>query len=265
VNRKITAGISLFGICLVGGVTYSPLGYAGSGSSAGRESSAGMVSDADRYSTEYLTFGEPIVREVKDFEIRGAHRNTEWGMPTDGSVATIPDVLGEISIALDRIINLGQKLWQIVEAGRPVVDVQSKFANAVPDGIKSWESLEGWKVPSSKVFQVTFRNGLGGHPVDFNYRLLYTYGGSLGGKGSYLTHVTVIPSDLAVGWGYHFSAQVEVPSVTNAGTSINPIAAMEVTVSWKVDTILRHSEGSSSYYVRGDGSFQDLSEGTDLP
>jgi hypothetical protein len=51
---------------------------------------------------------------------------------------------------------------------------------------------------------------------------------------------------------------VTIPSVTNAGTRENPIAAAEILVDGKVETPFQKILTSSGYYMRGDGNFVDF-------
>src|SRR5437868_4854693 len=61
------------------------------------------------------------------------------------------DPIDQASIIVDKIINLGKKVWAIVETGRPVVSVQTVTANALPQGLTCWSDLTGWQIPQSKV------------------------------------------------------------------------------------------------------------------
>lgn len=48
------------------------------------------------------------------------------------------------AVIIDQIINLGSKIWKIIEAGKPVVDVKYAYANALPKGVRSSEELDGF-------------------------------------------------------------------------------------------------------------------------
>jgi hypothetical protein len=161
-------------------------------------------------------------------------------------------------VSVDAIVNLGKEIWSIIQANKPVVNVTTNEASALPRGVTDWSALSGWDTPRIRTFETNFTNAYGINVVSFQYRLSYTSGGSYNGQGQYLSHVTVSPENVTVLWGYTFNAQVSVPNVTNAGTSSNPLAAAEVLVSWTVDTVLKHEQQSSDYYVRGDGSFEQL-------
>ncbi len=123
----------------------------------------------------------------------------------------------------------------------------------------TWQQMQEWKTPNSRLFRVNYTNFWGMNVVDFTFRLIYTYGGTVNGKGLYLTQIGVQPAELMVRNGYTFNVNVSIPGVTNAGTSESPMAAAEIQVNWSVDNWSKHIEGSQSYYVRADGYFENLS------
>ncbi len=172
------------------------------------------------------------------------------------------DPIGEAEVILDKIIAIGDKIWKIIERNKPVVNQNYKALSLVPEGATKWEQLEQWQMPKTKVYSMNYKNGFGMSVVTFDYRIAFTYGGSVNGKGAYLSQIQIEPALLNVAWGYTFNANGEVVNPTNAGTKANPIAAAELRMNWRVNTVLKHSEESSRFYVRGDGLFKDLSNGT---
>ncbi|MGZ3804930.1 MAG: hypothetical protein ACXVB4_12010 [Pseudobdellovibrionaceae bacterium] len=168
------------------------------------------------------------------------------------------DPIDQAGIIIDKIINLGKKLWAVVETGRPVVNVKTYTANALPKGLKCWTDLTGWQVPQSKVYRVQYENLYGMNVVDFAYRVSFTAGGALKGQGKYITNATIMPADLYVSWGYTFNANAEVPSVFNMGTSDQPVAGMQMLMKWSVDTVMTHAEQAESYFVGGDNTMKAM-------
>jgi len=168
-------------------------------------------------------------------------------------------LLGGVDVT--QIINLGKQAWDLIVANRPVINISVDTANALPRGIQSWDNLAQWQAPIARIFRSTFVNGYGMNVIDLTYRIHYTHGGSFNGQGHYLTNVSVEPADLSVAWGYKFGMNASVPNITNAGSRSNPIAAAEVLLKWQVDTMVKHEEQSASFYIRGDGGFQDLTNG----
>jgi hypothetical protein len=94
--------------------------------------------------------------------------------------------------------------------------------------------------------------------IDVKYQVEMTYGGSYKGKGRYLTGVTVAPLKVDVAWGYKFSMDATVPSVTNVGTSDDPVAALLADLHWQISTTLKDSQGTAVYYMQGTGAFREI-------
>lgn len=161
-------------------------------------------------------------------------------------------------VFLDRIINLANKIWAIIEKNKPVVDITTTYANALPDGITHWAQLGEWKPPVGTIYGFYAKNGYGVKVIDVRYQVLRTIGGKYEGKGRYLNGVTVQPLRVDVAWGYKFKMAAKVPSVANVGTTEDPIASMILNLAWAIDTVIKHSEGTSVYYLQGDGAYREI-------
>lgn len=168
------------------------------------------------------------------------------------------DPFEQANIIIDKIVNLGKKVWALVETGRPVVNVQTYTANALPAGLQCWSDLTGWQIPQSKVYRVQYENAYGMNVVDFAYRLTFTAGGSLNGQGKYITNATIMPADMNISWGFKFNAQAEVPSVFNTGSKEQPVAGMQMVMKWDVKTVMSHIEQAETFYVGGDNMMKHL-------
>jgi hypothetical protein len=158
----------------------------------------------------------------------------------------------------DKIYNVGEKIWKVAEAGKPVANTNLPSATALPEGVLDWKQMMGWQEPVSRTYRYTMKNIYGMTVLDFAFRVIYIYGGSVSGKGAYLARVAVVAESLDVAWGYNFEADASVPSITNVGTLESPIAGAEVLVKWKLKTVLKSSENSSSFFIRGDGRMRQL-------
>lgn len=168
------------------------------------------------------------------------------------------DPLDQINIVIDKIVNIGRKVWAVAELGRPVVNITTYTANALPQGLQCWTDLTGWQVPQSKVYRVQYLNGFNVNVVDFAYRVGFTAGGALDGKGKYITNATIMPAALNVSWGFNFNAQAEVPSVFNTGSKVQPVAGMQMLMKWNIKTIVSHIEHTETFYVGGDNTMKHL-------
>ncbi|MCM2278176.1 MAG: hypothetical protein NDJ89_08880 [Oligoflexia bacterium] len=223
---------------------------------------AGMAQAADSETEKYFTIEAVKLTLLESSEevepswvgINPPGVNTPSPMPVpspSGSGITGPSIL-------DEFINLGKQAWQIVVENRPVANFRQSSASVVPKGIQDWQELQGWQAPRSQTYRLSFSNGFGSDVVRFDYRILYTHGGNVKGKGRYLANVTIVPASLEVSWGFTFNADVAIPSITNAGTHADPIAAAELQVHWSADSVLKHLEGTDNFYIRGDGTLQSL-------
>lgn len=146
------------------------------------------------------------------------------------------------------------KIWDIIKDGKPVVNVQYKNANALPNiANRKWEALTGWKTERSMTFGVSTENVYGIKTVDLEYKVKLLYGGGVKGKGQYIASARVVPSKVDVKWGYNLDVTVEVPSILNLASIDDPLASISMDVTYKISTILRSYSEANSYEVHGDG------------
>lgn len=160
---------------------------------------------------------------------------------------------------LDVIINMGKKVWNIVEAAKPKVDLQSDVATALPALVGGcWMDLQGWQAPVVTTREISIENLYGMEVVRFVYRVVMLSGGSYNGVGRYIGYATMQPVELKVAWGYTFNATATVPAVFNISSKEKPVAAMNMLVDWTVSTVLKHQRQTQSYYLTGYGTIREL-------
>lgn len=169
----------------------------------------------------------------------------------------------EAAMVVGEVIAVGEKIWPIVEKGRPVVSAQFSNLSALPrfeDTLSFPELYEmaGWVSPGAATYKVSFKNYLGMEVVLFRYTVTFQPGGSYLGVGRYLTNVKVYANELKVAWGYNVEASTSLVGLTNKGSKEDPIASMVLQVNYNVKTVFSESHNSSSYYVAGDGTFKEL-------
>ncbi len=163
-----------------------------------------------------------------------------------------------IEVIVDRIINIGKKIWAIVEAGRPVVNVKVDTANALPSGVKCWDELEGWQAPTSKLYQVAYQNGFGSTVISYDFRVSFISGGSYKGQGQYITLASVQPANIYVSWGFKLDAVATVPMVFNQGTHVAPLAGMQLAMNWKVSSPITEIQQAENFFINGTGLLQKM-------
>ncbi len=171
-----------------------------------------------------------------------------------------PKDLAGALVNIDSIVNIASKIWAIIEANAPVVNIDTKYATAYPQGVTAAAQLAGWSRPKSYTYSFYAENLYGMTMIDCTYKMSFTYGGAYKGKGKFLTGVAVIPVKVTAGWGYKFYMNAAVPdsTIANVGTDTNPVAAMQMKLSWVMKTVLKEVDGTSIYYVEGNGYFEEI-------
>lgn len=164
------------------------------------------------------------------------------------------------TLTIDEIVNTAKQVWTIINEGKPVCEIKTDHANAIPASVKMWSEMAGWQAPVAKSYRVTYRNGFGMNAIDFAFRVIFIPGGSLNGKGKYITNATIVPASVDVLWGYNFNAEVRVVSTTNAGTLKSPEAAMQLQLHWSINTPVKHTEMTNDFYLKGDGTLISYSD-----
>ncbi|MGZ3688242.1 MAG: hypothetical protein ACXWP5_10360 [Bdellovibrionota bacterium] len=173
------------------------------------------------------------------------------------SAADAPEAPLDLNFdVIDKVVNLGSKALKFVEDNHPVATVEMGTSSALPPDAGRWENTEGWKQGWTQVLNVSVRNAFHGQMVHLAFRVHYDYDGMVGGKGHYLTNVRVVPEEVSVAWDYKVNASATVAKVTNVGTRENPVASMELSIQWTIDSPLKHSQGAQTLVIQGDGEVQ---------
>ncbi len=166
--------------------------------------------------------------------------------------------IGEVIKVTRELIALGKEIYKIVEAGRPVVNINKMTPVSVLPKTNAGApvdpmDLDGWKAPIYKKYKVSYKNYLGGTPASFTFMLMYSYGGSENGKGKYITGALIKATDVTVKWGYSLDADFKVLSIMNAGSRDNKVAAAVLEINYKVSTVLQSTDTSETFYINGAG------------
>ncbi len=182
--------------------------------------------------------------------------NPGAGAPGGDGFSSVNQTIG----VLDNIVNLAEKIFNILDKNRPVVTIATDYANAVPYGTSHWTQLQGWSKPATKKYAFSIKNALGYEVVNVVYQVHWTHNGNFQGKGKFLTGVTIEPLTVTASWGYKVDLRAEVPdsTVANVGTQEDPIASMQVQLKWKVSTTFSSVDQQVIYYVQGDGLIEEI-------
>jgi hypothetical protein len=187
------------------------------------------------FHTERVETPAAVLQDLSAFEDRTMAQND------DGTL-----------VAIERIVNLGKQAWQFIEKNRPVTNIAYDYANALPKGVQSASDLAGFSDVQYESWRYYGKNGFGMTVFDVTYTLVHQYGGSYEGQGSYLTSVAVVPSNVDVMWGYTVNFKVTNVATTNVGTSLAPVASLNLEMAFDVSTIIKNSRKTKLFQFRGD-------------
>ena len=96
------------------------------------------------------------------------------------------------------LIALGKEIYAIVEAGKPVVKLESNPVHVLPrtsagSTIEAID-LQGWSMPKVKRFRYEAKNYLNIKPVVIEFMLIFSYGGNHDGVGKYISGAQIKPT-----------------------------------------------------------------------
>ncbi len=175
--------------------------------------------------------------------------------PTQPPVAFLDDAA---TLDWNTLVLVGEKLIQIIQAGKPVVNIKRDAVAALPLGVTNWQDLAGWQAPSTKVYTVKVTNYLGMDVVDLRLKVSAMWGGNRGGRGQYLANVLVVPSSIRVLWGWNLDLWSENRDPVNSGTLEAPKAGLGFDIRYRVTTMINELNGTQDYFVTGDGNILAL-------
>ena len=175
--------------------------------------------------------------------------------PTPDNGGYYPSSTGTV----DTIITLGTKIWDFIVTNKPTADYQTLKTSVVPEGITNFTQLT-WKRTDiiTKVYHVEFTTITGKSAGGFDYRINFLHSGSLKGKGKYIGQLSVSPANVKLHTDRSLTFRAEVLDPLNFGTEEDPIAGIQLQVTWSSPTTVRYSMNSAEYMMFGDGEIQEL-------
>jgi len=210
-----------------------------------------FANGSDLKSNEMLTVTDVKVTEIERQDV--ADFTTPFLNP-------IADVISVI----DNLMALGQKILNIIEQGKPVVNIQMAPAISIIPNIDGTNvvlnNMANWSVPRMVSYRLSFTNALGMEVVGFTYTLFFQHHGSYNGHGKYVTNLKVQASDVAAMWGSNFTATSEFVGMSNVGTMEEPIGSGIIQVSYIAKGLLNQKLGSRSFYVDGNGVISPIND-----
>jgi hypothetical protein len=164
---------------------------------------------------------------------------------------------GKSLASAGKLIALGEKIWEIIKKGKPVVkDFDFKPLSVLPkteSGDIPVFEMSNWSAPKAARFKIDYKNLWGISVVSFYYNVSFQYNGMYQGKGAYLTGINVTASNLEVMWGFNFDASVEVISIANTGSIEAPVASVTLKIKQTSKTVLQEVRKARNIHLNGLG------------
>ena len=170
-----------------------------------------------------------------------------------------------IQIARD-VVALGESIYELVKKGRPTNVTEYAPISVVPRDPMSKEyvepfDMEGFSFPVEKSYVARVKDGTGREAVTFNYKVIYSYGGSYNGVGKYLTNVIIIPGSVVTRFGWDFNASMKLSGIMNHGSKANPVAGVMVTIKYQMNSFASAFERNDTVHITGNGEIRSLMSG----
>lgn len=169
--------------------------------------------------------------------------------PLDGAATA----LDKVAVIYDKIKVVGDKIYAILKSGEPVMNFNGGLWSVLPQEVKSARQLTNWKRPVMIGYEMSWRNGWGMKVMEIRYLVSAITGGQYNGKGSYLANITVVPSNIRVGWGFRMDVDVVLADAFNMGTLDNPVTGLNFEVRVRPASVVTKILKSQMFTVTGDG------------
>lgn len=191
---------------------------------------------------------------------------TEWliangtaneSLPAPESTTSLGNLITDLIADLGDVkkwVTLGGKIWEVIRNNQPVVNVKTQTVSVLPLSKPNWTEMETWKGPQAKSYTVAAKNLYGMTVISHTYTVAFHHGGSLGGRGQFLANATIIPTSVNVSWGFTLNSKVNVGQPLNTGTALDPVPGIDLGLEWSMSSMLKKSQGTDQFYVRGDGT-----------
>ena len=158
----------------------------------------------------------------------------------------------------NRWMMIGQVVYQLVKENEPMANADTERLSVLPIDENQWDQMEGWTGPHVRTFNLRAKNGFGMNVVNFQYQVILYANGKHNDKGKYLANLQIVPQFVDVSWGFKFDSLVEVGDVMNMGTTEDPIVGMHMQIQYKIHSMMKHSQGIDSFFVKGDSHIEKI-------
>ena len=166
---------------------------------------------------------------------------------------------GEIIGLGDRIVALGERIYNLVNKGRPSADFNYAPISIIPrvnDAGKAasvLNDMSAGSMPKVETYNLELKNGYGSTVVDFEFNLIFFYGLKFKGVGDYITGAQIVPKEVNVDYGYDFNATMKLSGIVNHGSDEYPMAGGILVLEYNYKNMWSAKKRSEIFHIMGDG------------
>jgi hypothetical protein len=227
--------------------------------------SSAVAAESEQDLASLLTSDHFKITEVKFEEVdslRELELVGDYDPSFKASVLTNPiDSVGRVIAIGKDLVALGESVYQLVLKGKPVVKTSYAPISVLPNvngGPADIFETEGWTAPVKRTYQIKYNNLYGATVIHFMFSVIYSYNGSLDGKGAYLTAVQIIPEYVKSLWGWEFTATMKLGGLQNMGTKSDPVAGATIMIEYNASSLLENIQRTNSFFLTGKGQLKFL-------
>lgn len=159
------------------------------------------------------------------------------------------------------VVALGNEIYELLNKGRPKITTEYAPISVVPRDPTTKEivdpfELEGFSMPVEKKFHAKIKNKVGQDVVNFNYKLMYSYGGSYNGTGKYLTGIIIVPGSIFAKKGWIVDSSMKLSGIMNHGSKADPVAGAVINIKYSINSMFQAFERNDTIHVTGRGEMK---------
>lgn len=154
------------------------------------------------------------------------------------------------------LVALGEEVYKLVDKGRPHIKTSYAPISVMPkvDG-KAVDvmSTDYWSPLTTETYETNYYNLYNVNIVKFRYKVMFSYGGSYQGKGSYLTSVQIVPEYVHALFGFDFTANMILGGIANLSGKEDPVAEATLHIEYTIASLLKKEARVDTITVTGKG------------
>lgn len=166
--------------------------------------------------------------------------------------------VGEVIAIADKIIALGEKIYKLVDKGRPNSEFNYAPISVIPSNDKGSPAdvlmdMSQGSMPTMEDFKIVAKNRFDKVITEFEFTLMFFHSLKYNGKGNFITAAQIIPKSVNVSWGFDFNATMRLNGIVNHGTSMNPMAGAILVLEYELKNALSYKKQSAIFHIMGNG------------